>query len=90
MRFFSKTRNINTSSTIAKDRLKLLVVSDRVCCSPQTMIMIKGDIIKAVGKYLPIDSANVTIGFCQSPPVLTANIPIRSMQENERINTSSK
>ena len=90
MKLFAKNRNINTSSTIAKDRLKLLVVSDRVCCSPQTMVMLKGDIIKAVGKYLPIDSANVTIGFCQSPPVLTANIPIRSVQEKELIHTASK
>lgn len=90
MKLFAKNRNINTSSTIAKDRLKLLVVSDRVCCSPQTMVMLKGDMIKAVGKYLPIDSANVTIGFCQSPPVLTANIPIRSIQENELVHTASK
>lgn len=89
MRFFGKTRNINTSSTIAKDRLKLLVVSDRVCCSPQTMLMLKNDLIKAAGKYLPIDSSNVTIGFCQSPPILTANIPIRTVQEDEKINTSS-
>ena len=35
-----------TSSDIAKDRLKLLLVSDRANCSPETMELIKNDIIK--------------------------------------------
>lgn len=74
MGFFGKNRK--TSSSIAKDRLKLLLVSDRVSCSPQTMQMLKNDIIKAAGKYVPIDAGNVSICFRQSPPVLTASIPI--------------
>ena len=68
MRFFSKKRK--TSSSIAKDRLKLLLVADRVSCSPQTMQMLKNDMIKAAGKYIPIDTGNVNICFRQSPPVL--------------------
>ena len=34
------------SSDVAKDRLKLLLVSDRANCSPEVMEMIKNDIIK--------------------------------------------
>lgn len=37
-----------TSSDIAKDRLKLLLVSDRANCSPETMELIKNDIIKVI------------------------------------------
>lgn len=76
MSFFSKNRK--TSGSIAKDRLKLLLVADRVSCSPQTMQMLKNDMIKAAGKYVPIDSGNVSIIFRQSPPVLTASIPLKT------------
>ncbi len=76
MSFFSKNRK--TSGSIAKDRLKLLLVADRVSCSPQTMQMLKNDMIKAAGKYVPIDSGNVSISFRQSPPVLTASIPLKT------------
>lgn len=76
MVFFNRKRK--ASGTIAKDRLNLLLVSDRVSCSPQTMQMLKNDMIKAAGKYIPIDDVNVNICFCQSPPVLTASIPLKS------------
>lgn len=85
MGFFSKGRN--TSSSIAKDRLKLLLVSDRVSCSPQTMQMLKNDMIKAAGKYVPIDAVNVTICFRQSPPVLTASIPLKSRGASPQMQT---
>ena len=40
--FFNKKR---TSGDTAKDRLKLLLVSDRANCSPEIMEMIKNDIL---------------------------------------------
>ncbi|MCI6432093.1 MAG: cell division topological specificity factor MinE [Oliverpabstia sp.] len=79
MSFFSKNRK--TSGSIAKDRLKLLLVADRVSCSPQTMQMLKNDMIKAAGKYVPIDSGNVSISFRQSPPVLMASIPLKTQTD---------
>ena len=42
--FFSK----NKSGNVAKDRLKLLLVSDRANCSPEVMEAIKNDIIKVI------------------------------------------
>ena len=79
MSFFSKNRK--TSGSIDKDRLKLLLVADRVSCSPQTMQMLKTDMIKAAGKYVPIDSGNVSISFRQSPPVLMASIPLKTQTD---------
>lgn len=75
-------RDRKTSSIIAKDRLKLLLVSDRVSCSPQTMEMLKNDMIKAAGKYVPIDTGSVCVCFQQIPPSLTATIPLK--QEKQR------
>ena len=40
-----------TSGDIARDRLKLLLVSDRANCSPDVMEMIKNDIIQVISKY---------------------------------------
>lgn len=79
MGIFNKKKN--ASGTIAKDRLKLLLISDRVSCSPQTMQMLKNDMMKAVGKYIPIDTGGVTIYFHQSPPILTADIPLKSRKD---------
>ena len=45
------------SGDVAKDRLKLLLVSDRANCSPEVMEMIKNDIIKVISKYMVIDDA---------------------------------
>ena len=76
MKYFHKSAK--TSGHIAKDRLKLLLVSDRVSCSPQTIQMLKNDVIKAAGKYIPVDSGKVRVCFQQSPPSLTATIPLKT------------
>ena len=50
-----------SSGTIAKDRLKLLLVSDRANCSPDVMEMIKNDIIQVISKYMEIDAEGLDI-----------------------------
>ena len=47
MDFFRK----KNSGEVAKDRLKLLLISDRANCSPEIMEAIKNDIIKVVSGY---------------------------------------
>ncbi len=63
------------SSTIAKDRLKLLLVSERLDCSPTTMIMLKNDLIKTISKYMTVEEDQVTVSISYSPSILTAQIP---------------
>ena len=41
-----------SSREVAKDRLKILLISDRVNCSPEMMEMIKNDIAKVISKYI--------------------------------------
>ena len=40
------------SGHIAKDRLKLLLVSERLSCSPQMMTMLQNDVVSAVERYI--------------------------------------
>ena len=50
-----------SSREIAKDRLKILLISDRVNCSPEMMEMIKTDIAKVISKYMKIDAQSMEI-----------------------------
>ena len=69
------------SCDIAKDRLKILLISDRVNCSPEMMELIKGDIVKVISKYMKIDTANMDIQISKSTPALYANIPILDLNK---------
>jgi cell division topological specificity factor len=78
------------SGEVAKDRLKLLLVSDRANCSPEMMEMIKNDIIAVISKYMDIDAQGLDIqitetetdGASGSVPALFANIPIRDLKHS--------
>lgn len=84
MDFFRK----KSSGEVAKDRLKLLLVSDRANCSPEMMEMIKNDIIEVISKYMDIDSQGLDIQITETEsdfnngvvPALFANIPIKDMR----------
>ena len=77
-----------SSGDVAKDRLKLLLVSDRANCSPEIMEMIKNDIIQVISKYMEIDTDALNIQITQTEsesnngtvPALFANIPIKDIK----------
>ena len=80
----------NNSGDVAKDRLKLLLVSDRADCSPDVMEAIKNDIIQVISKYMEIDSEGLDIQITQTEsetnngtvPALYANIPIKDLKHS--------
>ena len=80
------------SSDVAKDRLKLLLVSDRANCSPEVMEMIKNDIIQVISKYVDIDTDGLDIKVTKTEldessgtvNALLANIPIKEGSRNFR------
>ena len=79
-----RMRNIfrrKKSSEIAKDRLKILLISDRVSCSPEMLELIKADIVNVISKYMKIDTVNMDIQISKSTPALYANIPILDLIE---------
>ena len=59
-----KMKNIfrrKKSREIARDRLKILLISDRVNCSAEMIEMIKNDITKVISKYMKIDTQSMDI-----------------------------
>jgi cell division topological specificity factor len=80
----------SSSKDVAKDRLKLVLIHDRINCSTQVLEMLKNDIIKVISNYMEIDEEELDIqitqtaserGGNQSVPMLYANIPIRNMRK---------
>ena len=49
-----ETKKRNASVSIAKDRLKTLLVSDRVNCTPDTFEKIQSELFKTVSKYIEV------------------------------------
>ena len=81
---FRKIFRRKSSKDIAKDRLKILLISDRVNCSQEMMEMIKHDIAQVISKYMKIDTQSMEIQITKTGtkgreaknPTLYANIPI--------------
>lgn len=73
------------SGSIAKERLKMLLVSERMNCSPSTLIMLRNDMIQAAEKYATIDERRVSITYSESPNVIIAEIPLQQHSIRKRI-----
>ena len=60
-----------TSKNVAKERLKLVLVHDRVDCSPQLLNMIKDDILKVISNYAEIEEDGLEIKMWQEVRMVT-------------------
>jgi cell division topological specificity factor len=67
-----------TSREIAKDRLRLVLVQDRVNLSPEKMNELKDELIRVISKYVEIDREGIEISLTQNArqSSLTAIIPV--------------
>ena len=66
------------SGLIAKDRLKLLLTSERLDCTPQMMTMLQNDMIRAVNKYFAVRDQNVEIRYRKETATFMAKIPLQT------------
>ena len=83
----------NKSSAVAKDRLQLVLIHDRMNCSTELLEMMRADILAVISKYVDIDTEELNIeisnveieegGKGKRAPVLSANIPIKSLKKGK-------
>ncbi|MGI6064876.1 MAG: cell division topological specificity factor MinE [Bacillota bacterium] len=75
-RFFG--RDNGASKDVAKERLRLVLVHDRVNISPQMVEDLKEDLIAVINKYMEIDQASLEVSLNSSDGTmaLVANIPV--------------
>lgn len=90
--FFNKfgKKTSKKSGSIAKDRLQLVLTGDRTSISPETLEMIKGEIIKVISNYVAVDTNNMDIKITRrkgdngkgSVSSLEADIPIKGPRKS--------
>jgi len=84
LRFFGRD---NSSKKVAKERLRLVLVHDRIGVSPQLVEALKNDLINVISEYLDIDSTGLEINLTQEDDsvALVANIPILRVKRTTKI-----
>ena len=67
-----------TSREVAKERLQLVLVHDRIKISPALLDRMKDELISVISRYVEIDAAGVEVTFTQSrrESRLVADIPV--------------
>ena len=67
-----------SSSVVAKERLQLVLVHDRIKISSSTLEQMKDELISVISRYVEIDPDGVQVTFTQSKRAsrLMADIPV--------------
>lgn len=83
--FFSRLFKREGSSTTAKERLRLVLLSDHLSLSPDTVDALKRELIAVISRYVKVDVSLCDVSFEQQAATVAmhANIPILGMH-NER------
>lgn len=73
-----------SSKTVAKERLRLVLVHDRSSISPAMLNRLREDLIKVISNYMEIDEAALEFNLCQDDAevALVANIPVLKMKRD--------
>jgi len=71
-------RREEASKNLAKERLRLVLMSDRVSLAPDTFDSMKGEMLSVVRRYLDIDEKAMDMHFenAERQFMLLANIPV--------------
>lgn len=81
-RFF---RREETSKTLAKERLRLVLLSDRVALAPDAFDEMKGEMLAVIRRYLEIDERALDMHFesLERQFALLASIPVLKVKTPE-------
>ncbi len=75
------TRSEEGAGKIAKERLRIVIVQDRIGLTAETLEKMKGDLIQLFSKYVDIDPDNMDISFEKIDSrelAIVATIPIKT------------
>lgn len=72
----------NKSSTVAKERLQLVLIHDRNDISPEVLNALRADMIAVIKKYLDIDEKGIEMDLNREDHsvALLASIPLKNLQ----------
>jgi len=80
--FIKKFFKPEASGATARERLRLVLLSDHLSLAPDVVDALRADLIAVISKYVEVDEANCDVTFEQqdSAVAMLANIPILSMR----------
>lgn len=83
-------RDTSSSRNVAKERLRLVLVHDRVGVSPQLLQSLKNDLIQVINNYMEIDeqALEVSLDSSENQVALVANIPVKKMKRKFQTETA--
>jgi cell division topological specificity factor len=86
LEFLKRLFNPEPSSVTARERLRLVLLSDHLALAPDVVESLKADLIAVMSKYVDVDTAHCDVTFEQQESVVAmlANIPILGMKPPER------
>ncbi len=82
-RFFGRDRDRGGSKHVAKERLRLVLVHDRVSACPNLLEALKEDLIRVIREYIEIDEEALEVNFdtMENTVALVANIPVLNIKK---------
>lgn len=82
LEFFRKLFLPETSGATARERLRLVLLSDHLQLAPEVVESLRADLIAVISKYVEVDEAHCDVSFEQQDRAVAvlANIPIVSMR----------
>ncbi|MBV8670206.1 MAG: cell division topological specificity factor MinE [Candidatus Eremiobacteraeota bacterium] len=80
-------RRDESSRSLAKERLRLVLMSDRVALAPETFDLMKGEMLSVLQRYVDIDEHGIDVHFenAERRFMLYANISITNIKSSEQI-----
>jgi cell division topological specificity factor len=83
--FLKKLFGPEPSSVTARERLRLVLLSDHLSLAPDVVESLKGDLIEVISRYCEVDIANCDVTFEQQDKqvAMLANIPILGMRSRQ-------
>lgn len=87
--FFRKIFGQPGSSSTAKERLRLVLMSDHITLAPEMIDRLKADLIEVISRYVEVDRSKIDVTFEEQDKALAmlANIPILSVNRPSGGNT---
>lgn len=72
----------SNSGDVARERLRVVIMQDRIAVSPYLMEKMKDDLIDALSRYVDVDRGKIEVEWRRTggEPALVANIPVRSVK----------
>ncbi len=83
-------RESHSSKSVAKERLRLVLVHDRAGVSPELLQTLRVELIQVISNYMEIDehSLEVSLDSSENQVALVANIPVKKMKRTVQTETA--